>query len=83
MARGIVTMARNVHSAEERAVRKSRVEAATTALRESSQLSGSHVPAARAALKDYLRRLNEPNQPSDATFQALLKAPFAQPRHRP
>jgi predicted kinase len=72
-----------MHSAEERATRKTRVEAATTALRDSSKLSGPHVPAARAALKDYLRRLNEPNQPSDATFQVLLGAPFAQPPRRP
>jgi hypothetical protein len=70
------------HSAEERAERKNRVGAAKNALRESSQLSGPHVPAARAALKDYLRRLNEPGQPSDAAFQLLLTAPFAQPRRR-
>jgi hypothetical protein len=70
------------HSAEERAERKSRVAAAKTALRESSQLSGPQVTPARAALKDYLRRLNEPSQPSDAAFQLLLTAPFAQPRGR-
>jgi hypothetical protein len=68
------------HSAEERAERKSRVAAAKTALRESSQLSGPHVAAARSALKDYLRNLNEPNQPTKATFELMLKAPFAEPR---
>jgi hypothetical protein len=79
----MLTVARTPHSAEERALRKSRVEAAKTALRDSSKLSGPHVPPARAALKDYLRRLNEPSQPSDASFQVLLGAPFAEPRRRP
>jgi len=78
-----VSPARAGHSAEERATRKLRVAAAKTALRESSQLSGPHVPAARSALKSYLQRLNEPNQPSEASFQLLLTAPFAQPRGRP
>jgi hypothetical protein len=73
---------RPAHSAEERAVRKTRVEAAKTALRDSSQLSGPHVPAARSALKAYLRRLNEPDQPSDAAFQLLLAAPFARTRRQ-
>ncbi len=70
------------HSADERAERKRRVSAAKTALRESSQLSGPHVPAARSALKEYLRRVNEPNQPPNATFELLLKAPFAESRRR-
>jgi hypothetical protein len=70
------------HSEEERAERKTRVAAAKTALRESSKLSGPHVPAARSALKEYLRRLNEPNQPSGATFDLMLRAPFAEPRRR-
>ena len=73
---------RSSHSAEERAVRRSRVEAVKTALRDSSQLSGPHVPAARSALKSYLRRLNEPNQPTDAAFELLLAAPFARTRHQ-
>jgi hypothetical protein len=73
---------RPAHSPEERAERKSRVAAAKTALRELAQLSGPHVPAARSALKDYLRRINEPNQPSRATFELLLRAPFAEPRRR-
>ena len=75
--------ARSAHSPEERAVRNQRVAAAKTALRESSQLSGRQVVTARAALRDYLRRLNEPSQPSDATFRDLLNAPFATPRRRP
>jgi hypothetical protein len=70
------------HSPEERSLRKTRVAAVKTALRESSQLSGPHVPAARAALKDYLRRLDEPSQPSDAAFRDMCSAPFAQPRRR-
>jgi hypothetical protein len=70
------------HSAEERAERNKRVAAAKTALHESSQLSGPHVPAARLALKDYLRRLNEPDQPSRAAFDLMLRAPFTDPRHR-
>lgn len=74
---------RESHSAEERSLRKTRVAAAKTALRDSSQLSGPHVPVARAALKEYLRRLNEPRQPSDAAFRDMLSAPFAQPRRRP
>ena len=74
---------RPTHSPEERAVRKERVAAAKTALRESSKLSGPQVLAARAALKDYLRRLNEPRQPSDATFRDMLSAPFTPPRRRP
>jgi hypothetical protein len=74
---------RKEHTADERATRKRRVEAAKTALRDSAQLSGPHVPAARSALKDYLRRLNDAKQPSDAVFQMLLAAPFAEPRRRP
>jgi len=74
---------RPVHSPEARALRNTRVAAAKTALRESAQLSGPHVPAARAALKNYLRRLDEPSQPSDATFHDMVQAPFAQPRRRP
>jgi hypothetical protein len=71
------------HSPEERALRNTRVAAAKTALRDSSKLSGPQVSAARSALKNYLRRLNEPSQPSDATFSDMLSAPFAQPRRRP
>lgn len=70
------------HTEEERTRRKDRVQAAKTALRDSSQLSGVHVVAARSALKNYLRQLNDPNQPNDAVFQHLLAAPFATPRPR-
>jgi hypothetical protein len=70
------------HTAEERATRKSRVLAAKRALRESSQLTGAHVPAARGALKTYLRQLDEPKQPSDAVFELMLAAPFATPRRQ-
>jgi hypothetical protein len=73
---------RAIHSAEERAQRKNRVEAAKTALRDSATLSGPHVGPARAALKSYLRRLDEPAQPNDAMFKMLVDAPFAVPRPR-
>ena len=33
----------------------------------------------RAALKTYLQRLNEPKQPDDAQFEALIAAPFTPP----
>lgn len=75
-----MTAPRSRHTEEERAQRKERVQAAKTALQDSSKLSGIHVPAARSALKNYLRQLNEPNQPNDAMFQQLLAAPFASPR---
>lgn len=74
---------RLTHTPEERALRKTRVAAAKTALRESSQLSGPQVSAARGALKNYLRQINEPIQPSDATFRDMISAPFAQPHRRP
>ena len=70
------------HTAEEKAVRKTRVLAAKDALQKSSQLNGQHVVAARGALKNYLRQLNEPRQPSDAVFEMLIAAPFAVPRRR-
>ena len=38
-----------------------------------------HVAAARSALKDYLRRLNEPKQPDDSRFESLIEAPFKVP----
>ena len=40
---------------------------------------GDWVVAGRAALKTYLQRLNEPKQPDDAQFEALLAAPFTPP----
>jgi len=71
-----------VHSDEERATRRTRVAAAKDALSRSASLSGSHVPPARAALRDFLRNLNEPQQPTDARFQMLVEAPFRDPRER-
>lgn len=64
---------------EEKAARKDRVAKAKDALARSASLKGSHVPPARAALKTYLQRLNEPNQPDDARFEMLLEAPFKLP----
>lgn len=64
-------------------MRKARVEAAKKALSDSAQLNGPQVPAARAALKSYLRELNEPRQPNDAAFAQLVAAPFEEPRRRP
>jgi hypothetical protein len=66
-------------SEEEKATRKTRVAAAKDALKRSAGTRGDHVPSARAALKSYLRRLNEPDQPNDDTFTALLEAPFRAP----
>jgi hypothetical protein len=77
-----MTAPRGRHTEEERTQRKTRVQAAKTALADSSKLTGVHVPAARSALKNYLRQLNDPNQPNDAAFQQLLAAPFAVPRPR-
>ena len=64
---------------EEKAVRKARVEKAKDALARSVGVKGDHVAAARNALKDFLRRLNEPNQPDDARFEAMIEAPFKVP----
>lgn len=64
---------------EEKALRKARVEKAKDALARSVGMKGDHVAAGRLALKDYLRRLNEPNQPDDARFEALIEAPFKAP----
>jgi hypothetical protein len=60
----------------EKALRKDRVAKAKDALSRSVGLKGDQVPAARAALKTFLQRLNEPNQPSDEAFEGLLEAPF-------
>jgi hypothetical protein len=70
------------HSAEERAARRARVVAAKDALSRSAALQGAHVASARAALKAFLRGLDEPTQPSDAAFQALLDRPFSDPHRR-
>lgn len=64
---------------EEKAVRKSRVEKAKDALARSVGVKGDHVAGARDALKEFLRRLNEPNQPDDARFEAMVEAPFKVP----
>lgn len=64
---------------EEKAKRKERVEAAKDALKRSVNLKGDHVAPARAALKQYLQRLNEQRQPDDEQFAALLEAPFRVP----
>ena len=63
----------------EKAQRKERVVAAKDALARSVGLKGDHVAPARAALKLFLQRLNEPRQPDDAMFKALLEAPFTVP----
>lgn len=71
--------AKHTPTEEEKAVRKARVEQAKDALKRSVGLRGDHVPPARNALKLYLQRLNEPNQPDDQRFAALLEAPFKVP----
>lgn len=63
----------------EKAARKERVEKAKDALKRSVGMKGDHVATARLGLKDYLRRLNEPKQPDDARFEALIEAPFKAP----
>ena len=66
-------------SEEEKAKRKERVEKAKDALARSVGAKGDHVVAGRAALKKFLQNLNEPKQPDDAQFEALLAAPFTPP----
>jgi hypothetical protein len=68
-----------VYSDEEKARRKDRVAKAKDALSRSVGLKGEHVAPARTALKTYLQRLNEPNQPDDAKFETLIEAPFKAP----
>ncbi len=63
----------------ERAVRKDRVARAKDALARSVGMKGEHVVAGRAALKSYLQRLNDPNQPDDQRFEMLVEAPFRTP----
>jgi hypothetical protein len=67
------------HSEEEKALRKERVAKAKDALSRSVGLKGEHVAPARTALKRYLQQLNEPNQPDDERFEALIEAPFRVP----
>jgi hypothetical protein len=66
-------------SDDEKATRKDRVGKAKDALARSVGAKGDHVAPARAALKTYLQRLNEPKQPDDAQFEVLLEAPFKVP----
>lgn len=68
-----------VFTEAERAVRKERVSRAKDALARSVGMKGDHVTAARASLKAYLQRLNDPNQPDDARFEMLVEAPFRTP----
>ena len=68
-----------IRSDEEKATRKDRVEKAKDALTRSVGMKGDHVAAGRSALKDFLRRLNEPKQPDDSRFQSLIEAPFKAP----
>ena len=66
-------------SEEEKALRKERVAKAKDALARSVGMKGEHVAPARAALKTYLQRLNEPNQPDEARFEVLIAGPFTAP----
>lgn len=68
-----------VRTDEEKATRKERVEKAKDALKRSANTKGDHVPPARSALKEFLRNLNEPKQPDDARFEAMVEAPFKAP----
>jgi hypothetical protein len=70
---------KRVISDDEKATRKDRVAKAKDALARSVGAKGDHVAPARAALKTYLQRLNEPKQPDDAQFEILLEAPFKAP----
>jgi hypothetical protein len=66
-------------SEAERTLRKDRVAKAKDALARSVGVKGDHVAPARASLKMYLQRLNEPNQPDDARFELLINGPFTAP----
>jgi len=66
-------------SEEDKAKRKERVEKAKDALARSTDLKGEHVVAGRAALKLFLRSLNDARQPSDEQFEAIIEAPFKAP----
>jgi hypothetical protein len=68
-----------VRSDEEKATRKERVEKAKDALTRSVGMKGDHVASGRVALKDFLRNLNEPRQPDDSRFEALIEAPCKVP----
>jgi hypothetical protein len=66
-------------SEAEKTLRKERVGKAKDALARSVGTKGDHVAPARAALKSYLQKLNEPKQPDDAQFETLLAGPFTAP----
>jgi len=66
-------------SEEEKALRKDRVAKAKDALARSVGAKGEHVAAARAALKSYLQKLNDPKQPDESQFETLIQAPFTAP----
>lgn len=68
-----------VRSDKEKALRKERVEKAKDALTRSVGMKGNHVTSGRLALKDFLRHLNDPKQPDDSRFEALIEAPFKAP----
>ncbi len=70
---------KRVISEEEKATRKERVAKAKDAMARSVGAKGDHVAPARAAIKVYLQRLNEPKQPDDAQFEVLIEAPFKAP----
>ena len=70
---------KRVISEEEKATRRDRVAKAKDALARSVGAKGEQVAPARAALKTYLQRLNEPKQPDDAQFEVLIEAPFKAP----
>ena len=67
------------YSDEEKTARKERVAKAKDALARSVGVKGEHVAPARAALKNYLRNLNDKNQPDDARFELMIEAPFKAP----
>jgi hypothetical protein len=68
-----------VRSDEEKAAYRERIGKAKDALKRSVGMKGDHVTSARSALKDYLRRLDEPKQPDDSRFEILIEAPFKDP----
>lgn len=70
------------YTEEQKAARKERVVKAKDALARSVGVKGDHVAPARAALKLFLQKLNDPRQPDDATFEAMLEAPFKAPEKR-
>ena len=70
---------KRVISEEEKATRRERVAKAKDAMARSVGAKGDHVAPARAAIKVYLQRLNEPKQPDDAQFEVLIEAPFKAP----